>query len=157
MTKELSLAAVLLAFSMGCSRSEKKTGGYPMLTPPVVAAAPVGFVAGSSFASSLRMLSLDPSDFKSRFFSSGPTDLIAILESVDSRIAGINSRIDNFPCADSASPTSYTITPMGQSVTMYAQCAENWSAGSGFDQFAQVGSTFYLYAYGAVGPVAAIV
>jgi len=152
----------LLIFTSGCGKgSGGATTNYPLFTPPVKSAAPTGFVNGSSFAGIARfpnLLSLDPADFKSRFFTTGPTDLFQILQAVDDRIAGINSRADNFPCETTTTPISYTINPFAAvtPITMYAQCSERMGDGSGFDQFAKVGDSFYIYIHIGDGEVAAI-
>lgn len=151
--------ALLVACLSGCGSSSGATTNYPLFTPPVKAATPKGFVNGSSFTRALpgpHPLSLSPSDFHTRFFTSGPTDLFGILQSVDDRISGINSRASNFPCENTTTPVSYTISPVGQAVTMYAQCSETFSDGSGFDQFANIGNKFYIYVRAGDGEVAAI-
>src|SRR5277367_1416384 len=101
--------ALFLLLAAGCSKGGSEN--YPLFTPPVKAAAPSGFVNGSSFvgaAKSTRMLNLDPKDFKDRFFNEGPTDLFGILTGIDNRIIDINSRATNQACLNTT-PVAYTI------------------------------------------------
>jgi hypothetical protein len=84
--------------------------------------------------------------------------LFRILQDVDDRIAGINSRISQFSsCLNSTVPVSYPIKQWdGTNATMKAQCFDPWESGqSGFSMFALVGSTFYVYTYGGESAVAA--
>jgi len=128
----------------------------PYLTPPVRAACPVGLkgVAGSS--GNFRTLSLDPGAVLDRFFNplGSPTDLFTILGTVDSRVQGINQRLDCcFPCM-SNTPVNYTLSTWGTNVEFAAQCSEG-DAANGFDQWGVVGNVFYLYSRRGDGVVAA--
>ena len=93
---------------------------------------------------------LDPSDIRSRFFSSGPTDIFSILAEIDSRIGEINqrSRDQNAPCL-SQPPVPYMLTPFGQPVPFYAQCVSHVSVSTpsdrAFFQFGQKDGVTYLY------------
>jgi hypothetical protein len=94
--------------------------------------------------------SLDPSDIRSRFFTSGPTNIFSILAELDSRIAEVNQRSanGNVPCL-SATPVPYALTPFGRSMTFYAQCASVFSgpmpADDGFFEFGVNAGVVYLY------------
>jgi hypothetical protein len=95
-------------------------------------------------------VSLDPSDIRSRFFQAGPTDIFSILAALDARIAEVNQRSadGNIACL-SATPVPYALTPFGQSVTFYAQCAAVLSGptptSGGFFEFGVNAGIIYLY------------
>jgi hypothetical protein len=155
---------------------------YPLVTPPVRAAAPAAFGgtgAIQTFASlgtgALLYASppvsdgdastaegLSAADIASRFFNSGPTDIYFILGSIDSQIGTINTQLQNGaqPCLGQAA-VPYTITPFGETVTLYAQCSQFVGsltpADPGFLQFGQKDGVTYYYAAVGVEWVAAIV
>jgi len=135
------------------------SNAIPFVTPPVKAACPRslgGGVMGSG--AEFHSQTLDPQQIVDRFFnpSGGPTNLFDILQSVDQRIQSINDRFSQFSSCMSNTPTAYTLsTAWATSPSFYAQCSEIWGAGSGFDQWGQVGSTTYLYVRGGDGIVAA--
>lgn len=123
--------------------------------PTVYASPPVSDDASTS-------QSLSAADIASRFFSAGPTDVYFILGSIDNQISSINTQIQNgVPSCLSQAPVPYTITPFGESVTLYAQCSQ--SVGSlgpsdpGFVQFGQKDGISYYYAAQGVAWTAAIV
>jgi hypothetical protein len=152
------LAAVVsgLAGLAGCGKHGPDR--YPLVKPPVVAATPSGFKSASLAASTVRSAALaggglSASEFKARFFSTGPTDIFGILDGIDSRIGDINSQASgdkrSAACL-SQTPVAYSITPWGQSVTMYAQCYESVtvpgpSTGASFVQWGQKDGVTYLY------------
>ena len=137
----------------------------PYISPPVKAATPSSLKGtrrliglGSSFAmiKQHRQLTLSPTGIQSRFFSGGPTDLFNILQGLDYRIQGINQRISsNFAGCLQNDPISYTITTWGTPQTFYVQCSEQFSGGSGFDQFGISNGVFYIYTRGGDSIVAA--
>ena len=102
---------------------------------------------------------LDPTDFKNRFFSAGPTYIFGILSSIDDRISGYNSSTSTSACL-SQDPVQYTVTPFGQTVTMYAQCYQQIGGGftgdPGLIQWGVKDSIFYLYSAIGAGWTAAI-
>jgi hypothetical protein len=174
MTRTLILG--LLALATGCngrndgvgpsydmampSGAHNMTSALPLVTPPVRAATPAAYQ--SSPHSRVQPLVLSSADIKSRFFSAGPTNIFSILGSIDDRITGINMMSQGSSAAclhQDAVP--YTITPFGQSVTMYAQCYEkvgsSQPADPGFLQFGQKDGVTYLYMAIGQGAVAAIV
>ena len=108
----------------------------PLMRPPIEAATPPGLrPPATARFNLLPPTGLDPLDIKSRFFSEGPTNMFAILDELDGRISFINtlSAMDHHACVDIDPPVEYTITPFGQSVTMYAQCFEKLGPGSATD------------------------
>jgi len=155
---------------------------YPLVTPPVRAAAPAAFggTGGTQTYPSLgtgALLYASPpvpdgdastaeglsaADIASRFFSSGPTDIYFILGTIDNEINSINMQTQNgAPSCLGQAPVPYTITPFGETVTLYAQCSQ--SVGSltpsdpGFVQFGQKDGVTYYYAAVGVEWIAAIV
>jgi len=87
-----------------------------------------------------------------------PTNLFRMLSDVDSRIQSINDRWSQFSACMASTPVAYSLgtSSWASSPTFYAQCSELWSSPvGGFDQWAQVGSTTYLYVRGGDGIVAA--
>jgi hypothetical protein len=86
--------------------------------------------------------------------------MFKILDDVDDRIRGINDRLEmgQFGCIRSIAPVAYTLKGWGgPNVTFYAQCTESWSGGlgAGFDMFALVSNTFYMFVSGGETQVAA--
>lgn len=125
------------------------TSNYPLLSPPVTAATPPGFRSGSNAltqAATPTLMSLDPADFKSRFFATGPTNIFNILAQIDDRITELNGRSGT--CTTQI-PVAYTIAPFGQTVTFYAQCYDTISASDSGDpgliQWGQKNGSFYLW------------
>jgi len=141
----------------------------PLVTPIVKAAAPAGL--NGTHGSTAHYLSrtgassalLAAAEFKSRFFSgAGPTDVLGtLLPRLDTLITELNSRTaSNPPCA-SQTPVAYTISPFGQSVTLYAQCHEqgtpSFSGDPALVQFGVRDGVTYLYTANGVQWTAAIV
>jgi hypothetical protein len=143
------------------SSSSSGSGTLPLVKPPVASSVPVGLKDGSASLSSIRtrLSTLDPQHVRDRFFDpdGGPTNMFRILQGVDDRIAGINSRIkQQFACLNSTAPVNFTILQWdGTNVTMKAQCNDPWGSGEGFDMFALVNQTFYIYVFGGETAVAA--
>jgi hypothetical protein len=156
---------------------------FPLVTPQVQAAAPTGLggnAAPAGFSTADLPIvdgsapppdgfpdggagsgSLSAADIKSRFFSDGPTDIYQILGAIDGRIGGLNTLIQTMspPCL-SQPPVAYPIQPFGQSVTLYAQCAElvgsSAPADPGFVQFGQKDGVVYYYSAVGAGWIAAV-
>jgi len=152
------VAGIAVGVGVGLYLKNKVKGGgtVPYVTPPVKAACPPSLKGTGSMG--FEAQALDPSIIVDRFFNptGGPTNLFDLLASVDSRVQGINDRWSQFSGCIGNTPTSYSLgTAFASSPTFYAQCAETWSGGSGFDQFAQVGDTTYLYVRGGDTIVAA--
>lgn len=137
MAKYLALL-ILSLFVVSCDKNSAGSGTMPLVTPPVRAATPAGFTARG-----VAGRALSSSDFRSRFFSAGPTNIFGILTDIDSRITGINSRTTPTTACSSTTPVAYTINPWGQTVTMYAQCYEN--VGTGLIQWGVKDRVTYLY------------
>lgn len=162
--------ALAMTLAGGCSSKGGGAGAnLPLVTPPVRAAAPAGLGGtgqaalhhNSLPASSLHLTSLDSSDIKSRFFTAGPTNIYALLDAIDSRISSLNSQSQDKarPCLNQA-PVAYTVSPFGQSVTLYAQCFERIGAPTATDpafiQFGQSDGTTYYYSADGAERMAAI-
>jgi hypothetical protein len=135
--------------------------GLPLVTPPVRAAAPTGFVPAPQ-GSKFRPLSLSADDLKSRFFMAGPTNIFNILQSIDDRLSGINQRLaagDPSCMAQEAVP--YTLKLPGKTVTAYAQCYDSVGSSGpddpGLLQFGQKDGVTYLYQAIGQGQIAATV
>jgi len=98
---------------------------------------------------------LQSSRFKDTFFDKGPTSVFNILDAVDERIVGFNngSAANYIPCVTQA-PVAYTITAMGETVTMYAQCYDDFGNGQ-FIQFGVKDGVTYLFV-SILSPLAAI-
>lgn len=130
----------------------------PQLTPLVRAAAPAGLggltptlprLSASSGSLGVKLSSLDSADFKSRFFTEGPTSVYRLLGELDRRIDDINASSSNSSAAClTQPPVAYTVEPFGRSLTFHAQCAVG--TGSDFFQFGEKDGVIYLY---IVGPV----
>lgn len=126
-----------------------KLVSLPLIAPPVKAATPAGFIGANGLH-----LTLPTDEFKNRFFATGPTSIFEILNRIDARIAGINTRSKegDYDCLNQV-PTEYTLSPFGQAVTFYAQCYEQMDPDSPQDsklvQFGQhEGKTYLYYAVG---------
>ncbi len=144
---------VSLIATSGCGKSSAGAGTFPLVTPPVKAAAPAGLKT--------RNRVLDPADIRSRFFSAGPTNIFTILTNIDTRIGEINTRTTSTTTGCTAqAPVAYTISPWGQSVTMYASCYEiigtPTAASPGLIQWGTKDGAFYLYSAQGAARVAAI-
>jgi hypothetical protein len=158
----VSLAAVVA----GCGGGDDDDGSgdtdggstpeaLPLIKPPVERATPEGFLSAAAIAPHL----LDSADIKGRFFTEGPTSIFRILDEIDGRVTGINGRnADGTHACNSQEPVEYTITPWGQSVTMYARCFETFGDGGadGFIQWAQADGVTWLYSQVGSGQLAFI-
>jgi hypothetical protein len=168
----------------GASSGSTAAPSYPLVTPPVRAAAPAAF-GGAALMKSPVMAEharvqlfasppegdaaammggpsgLSAADVNSRFFTNGPTDIYQLLGAIDDRINGVNMGLQNsaHPCL-SQTPVAYSITPFGETVTLYAQCFENVGSLSpddpGFVQFGQKDGVTYYYSAVGAGWTAAI-
>jgi hypothetical protein len=159
--RRMFVVSVVLAVGLlGCGKSTH--GGatpFPLVTPPVKAAAPAGYGGSASVARETNEL-LSPSDFQSRFFNplGSPTDLFNILQGIDDRITGFNNRLDStFATCMTTTPVEYTLSLFGgQSVPMYVQCSEVFSNNTGFAQYGVNGNNTYVFVSGGVGRTATI-
>ena len=177
-TKQCALAGILTIAFSGCTgktngdeQADMASGdqqtmahkiALPLVTPPVKAATPAGFSGSGAKASKLHPLTLSSSDFQSRFFSAGPTNIFNILGEIDGRIMGINqANADGSPKCFALTPVAYPLIGVGQNVTLYAQCYDQVGTGTPADpEFLQVGikdGVTYLYEAIGQGQVAAIV
>lgn len=170
--------------SDGASGGTNKSGGasagasgsYALVTPLVRAAAPASLGGTVTTTMATRDFhvadlpvdgggapgpggppggSLSAADIKSRFFEAGPTNIYGILGAIDSRIVELNTRAaTQRPACLDQEPVAYPITPLGASVTFYAQCYEQMPSphaeDPGLIQFGQKdGVTYYYAAQGA--------
>jgi len=144
--------------------------GLPPAGSPITSAAPAGFMSGSSAALSgdfsrlgdfglwgpvsRANTTVQSSDIKSLFFTKGTTDILTVLAAVDKLIEAINAATAlTVPSCAAATPVSYTVTPFGQTITMYATCYTTLTAVGSNDpalfQFGtQAGVTYYYIANG---------
>lgn len=149
---KLSLAAVLLA---SCTTSTP--ADLPLITPPVRAAAPSGFDAATRARIAPLDGTLSADDIRDRFFSPGPTEVFQILQSVDDRIAEVNSAGGAHTCL-AADPVPYTLHVFGEDVAFEAQCYRTFDESSGPPAFMQFGSdagTTFMYVTGGASRLAA--
>jgi hypothetical protein len=135
--------------STSLSSSSSSSGdALPLVEPPVRAATPAG-LRGSSAASArtgARLLEINASEVRARFFSEGPSNMFAILDSIDGRIEGINLRIDQFPClVNGTTSVNFTLDGWGDTPPLFTvQCVERLNNIS-FVLFGRTGNTTYLY------------
>jgi len=150
------IALVAVGIAVGVSYAILSSSAIQLnqVSPPFKSVVPGGLYSGNS-ANSFHGLSLDPTDIKSRFFSNGPTNLFGILESLDTRISGINNKMAWSTCWKNTA-TEYTFTAWGQSLTFQFQCHRAWNSGqNGFDEFGFDGDYMYLYETGDQEKIAA--
>jgi hypothetical protein len=149
----------LLVASVGCAASGGGAGvDLPLISPPVRSATPSGLQVASHRVAAFDTM-LHPSDLRDRFFSgNGPTDLMTILASIDQRLDEVNGSAA--ACASQA-PVSYTITPGGHDVELFAQCYRRFSGGgtgdAAFMQFGQRDGKTALYVAVGAARLAALV
>lgn len=137
-----SLYGIVIAVLCSCSASSSdKTPGVsiPAMRPPVAQAAGVGLTQ-----SSLSTLALDPTNFRSRFFGAGPTNILTILSNLDSRLTGIANRTTtSLAGCLTNTPTQMNITVFGETLMMQFQCYE--VVGSGIVVFGKKGDIWYAF------------
>ena len=154
--------AVGLAIASGVACSSGAGANLPLVTPPVEAATPTSLGGNLTRIKHLPApgSSLSANDFTQRFFTgNGPTDIFTILASIDLRIVEINNDSKSLACLKQE-PIAYSLTPFGQTVPFFAQCASilkdpSGEAKGGFVQFGQVGNDTYIYVSTTVGVLAA--
>lgn len=145
-------ALLSLALFSGCGSSSATTP-LPLITPPVRSVTPVGLKGART---------LDPAEFKTVFFTSGPAVLFNILGTVDTRLQEINDATGTHACT-TQTPVAYTLTPWaGQSIAMVAQCYRSVGTATATDpQFFMWGKDdagkIYLWVAIGDGWIAAIV
>jgi hypothetical protein len=136
--RTIGLGGLLIA-SIGCAAPTGTAVDLPLISPPVRSATPAGLQTMARTVDHALDAALRASDVRERFFSgSGPTDLMTILGSIDERLSEVNMRMPS-PCTDLA-PVSYTITPAGHDVELFAQCYQHFiDAAPGDPAFMQFG------------------
>jgi len=141
--RTLSLACLSLSCVAACASDSARE--LPLVRPPVEAATPDGFLeAAKRGVAEL----LDSVDIKTRFFAEGPTSILRILDDIDDRITGINTRsAESEHACQTQSPVAYTLTPWGQTVVMQAQCADRFADSDDFVQWGVSDGVTYLYVY----------
>jgi hypothetical protein len=159
-------------FLGACGGSSGTAENYPLVTPPVQAAAPKGLQPATSISLSglfehpgggvHAFTALDNANFKSRFFTNGPTYLWGILSGIDSRISGLNSQSSSSKAAClTQAPVATTMKMAGQTITLQLQCYQqiggSVSQDPGLVEWGQDSSgVFYLYTAIGAGWQAAI-
>jgi hypothetical protein len=140
---------IFLVLLTGCGSDPKPVPlNLALIGQTVKESAPAGFKRAMKPA-------LASSTFKTTFFEPGPTSIFRILDGLDDRINGYNDRsLEEYkPCTEQE-PVAYTVSALGETITMYAQCYEE----IGPNQFAQVGTkdgVTYVYIF-INNPVVAI-
>lgn len=161
----IAAAIVFAACSSNDSNSSSSGQNYPLIAPPVKAAAPTGF-GGTAFVEAVparggarTLTALDPADFKQRFFGAGPTYIFRILSDIDSRIAGYNASTSKAACL-TQTPVAYTLSAWGETINMYGQCYQllgsSYTGDPGLVQWGVKDGVFYLYTAIGAGWTAAI-
>jgi hypothetical protein len=153
-TTFIILATFIL--SAGCNKEEKKGGkpaNIPYVKPPVLEITPPYL---QSAAPALNALSkgqnlntsdtLDVSEFKSRFFSPSPTEILMLLANIDSDIKDINrlTKEESFSCL-SKDPVEHNFEIAGSQHRYYFQCARKMDQGDSFNLFGKQDNTWYFY------------
>jgi hypothetical protein len=155
--RAIPLGALLMA-SIGCA-ADGASVDLPLISPPVRSATPAGLQVTARKVAGFDA-TLQASDLRERFFSgSGPTDLMTILASIDQRLDEVNGAGPS-ACLDQA-PVSYTITPAGHGVELFAQCYRRFSGAPAGDpafmQFGQRDGKTALYVAVGAARLAALV
>jgi hypothetical protein len=141
---------VLLFAAVACGKNNSVVS-IPLIEPPVTKATPAGLIASSLLQSSAlqgggHLLSLDLSEVKSRFFSDGPTEIKQLLKDIDGRVSGINTRSsESTRSCLSATPVERSISVLGQTQTVYFQCYDVFSDGTGGMLFGKKDDIWYIY------------
>jgi hypothetical protein len=114
--------------------------------PPVQEAAGTALATSSLRAPAESSFLIDATSIRSRFFSSGPTDILNILGGLDGRLAEIEERAADSKraCLDSA-PVALDVAVFGGTFSMKVQCYDEFGDGSGFMIFGRDGSTWYVF------------
>jgi len=159
MLQRIAIASYLLSM-MACSAG--MPADLPLIEPPVRQATPDGFHEGASARRATMVdAMLSATEFRDRFFNpqGGPTDVFAILRSIDERLDEANaaSADDVRPCLEQE-PVSYELAPFGQSIPFAAKCYRTFSSSSGpaaFMQFGRVDDVTYVFITGGATRLAA--
>jgi hypothetical protein len=164
--------AVSIIVVHGCGKSSSSGGGanIPYITPIVKSAAPSGFGGSNATSDFLKYTgtskgqgpihtrTLSSSDINSRFFQPSPTDIYTILANIDGLIQSVNNGTGS---CYTQTPVSFTVTPFGETVTMYAQCSYSQPAqyvgDPGFGQFGINNNLIYFYSATGLERIAAII
>lgn len=158
--KKTTLHVITVFLAAGCLAScSKNTGvsaGIPLIKPPVMESTPSGLTStraqalersASISAPNLATSGLDTGELKSRFFTTGPTAIQNLLDSVDTRLNEINTRSaegDPKACL-SATPVEQAISVLGTSQSAYFQCYDVFGDGTGGMLFGKKDDTWYIY------------
>jgi hypothetical protein len=139
----------MVIIQSGTSSSSSSSLVLPLVTPPIEESAPSGLLVDTPSQkrrhqvlderlkrtyTSRRLLSFTSTDVRDRFFRElgGPTNLWDLLAEVDSRIQGVNQRIEQFTCFETAPRVPYNLTLwLGRNVTLYAQCIDRFTNPNG--------------------------
>ena len=150
------LVAAALAFACGDDGDDKKKGEGTSFTvakvkPPVEKNTPDGFLAAALMQDDAHGLADPGGEIKSRLYNGGPTDIMRLLDDIDSAMAGIEKRADGkvIPCLEGDAVTVQPSYDIGSSswqlpLSMKLNCYENIE-----DQisrfFGQDGDDWYLF------------
>ena len=146
----------LVLISVACSKNNSNStttgasANIPAIQPPVSKATPTGLKGASAMkphsSDEISTLSLAYTDLQQRFYGAGPTKIDNLLNAIDSRMSGINTRSsqDTHLCLN-ATPVQYSLSILGTNQTAYFQCYEIMSDGSGGILFGKKDDVWYLY------------
>ncbi|RZA20745.1 MAG: hypothetical protein EOP10_17640 [Proteobacteria bacterium] len=157
----LSAAVLTLGF-IACDKDDDddkkgRSANLPLVKPPVQEAAPTGLQTG--------LVSTAAQGLSERFFNAdgGPSNIFQLLTNIDNSIGDINrvTGTEEKAC-QTQTPVEYSITPSGESVTMFGQCYQNLEVGNvatvgGFTQFGVKDGTIYIYSSNAGNQSAVII
>lgn len=102
----------------GCGNPNSYDTAVSYALPPVTLAVPKSLHSGTGI-----VMPLSSKSINEQFFGNGSTSIYVLLNKLDNIISKTNETMENSlnPCLHQF-PVSYTITPFGQTVMMYAQC-----------------------------------
>lgn len=137
---QFGIALVLACVVIGCGKSSGRSIGALEVEPPVTANTPSGFLSTLSLQADSTMTTIN-----SRFFSSGPTEIQSLLDSIDTRITQLNSREaeNHRGCLDETATTFSITTPFSVGLTHYLSCIDNISS-TQWLAFGHQGSSWYM-------------
>ena len=153
MNKKIFVPFLRIAVVIGCAKKKTETGesaDIPLVAPPVDSVTPQAFKSTTA-AMSLKLeqnvsaFSLSGSNFSSRFFQSGPTEIRSLLANIDSSIKSINLRSAEakIDCLKST-PVAATLTVTSDTLSYYFQCSDDMGGGN-FSLFGKKDTSWYFY------------
>ena len=147
--------------SSSSSDTSATANSLPALKPPVQASAPRALDATRT---KLRLSALSVDEITERFFNpdGGPANLYNLLDSVDGRIQGVNTRWSLFAaCINSTSYTNVSLAAWTGDVVLKVSCAEQWESLNNFTGFilfsrTALNDTHYVFDIYERGPETAV-